>query len=123
MSRETDFDPPLGDPYAPLAPGTAQEPSLHARGQQSQLDLLTDRVERLTLASQALWELLKEKHGLTETELKERMEEIDARDGAIDGRIGQETVTCPSCGRLTITRGAQCQFCRGPVEGSHTFRA
>ncbi|MES2705963.1 MAG: hypothetical protein V4726_05105 [Verrucomicrobiota bacterium] len=120
MDSVTDISQPFGD-----APLVVENPDsgIRSREQGSQLEQLTDRVERLTLASQALWELLREKHGLTETELKERMLEIDGRDGSVDGRMAQEAVDCRSCGRLTVTKRSQCQFCGAPVEGRHLFRA
>lgn len=120
MDSVTDLAQPFGD--APLVVASP-ESAIRAREQGSQMDLLTERVERVTLACQALWELLHEKHGLTENELKERMREIDLRDGILDGVMGQDAVNCSSCGRLTVTKRSQCQFCGAPVEGRHIFRA
>jgi len=120
MDSVTDIAQPFGD--APLVVASP-ESAIRAREQGSQMDLLSERVERLTLACQALWEILQERQGLTENELKSRMREIDLRDGNLDGSIGQETVNCPSCGRLTVTKRSQCQFCGTAVESRHIFRA
>ncbi|MEM7254784.1 MAG: hypothetical protein AAF493_25510, partial [Pseudomonadota bacterium] len=54
----------------------------------SKMDQLERRVDRLTLAAQALWELLRDTTSLTDGDVFEKMEEIDLRDGRRDGKIG-----------------------------------
>ncbi|MDB6135473.1 MAG: hypothetical protein JWM59_3716 [Verrucomicrobiales bacterium] len=120
MDSVTDLSQPFGD-----APMVVENPDSGIRGREqgAQLDHLTDRIERLTLASQALWELLQERVHLTEGELKQKMLEIDGRDNCLDGRLPSDAVNCRACGRLTVTKRSQCQFCGEPVEGRHLFRA
>ena len=82
-----------------------------SRAQTDQADLRRS-VDTLTLACQAMWELLRERHdGLTDQILLERMREVDRRDGAADGRMTVGSTTCPSCARLTSARTGQCNFC------------
>ena len=90
---------------------------------------LLDRIERLTLVTEAMWELLSERTNLTLADLATRVREIDARDGQIDGRHGPvpdaEPIRCPSC-QAAVPRGkATCQFCGAdvPAAKADPFRA
>lgn len=80
------------------------------------------QIDRLTLACQAMWELLRDHSDLTEDQLKAKILEIDARDGTVDGKIGHKILDCPSCGQKTGTRRAYCVFCGHPIESDHTFQ-
>jgi hypothetical protein len=80
------------------------------------------QVERLTLASQAMWELLKEHTGLMELQLLEKMVEIDSRDGVKDGKIGAKGVSCAHCGKITSTQRSKCVYCGKAVAGAHIFK-
>jgi hypothetical protein len=68
-------------------------------------------LETLVLACSAMWELVRERDGLTDQMLLDRMREIDLRDGHADGKITSVPVTCPSCARLTGARSGRCTFC------------
>ena len=81
------------------------------------------RMERLSLACQAMWELLEERTDLTEAELLARMQEVDLRDGKADGKIGRQVLECPSCGRKANTARAACLYCGTDLSGhgDHVF--
>ena len=81
------------------------------------------QVDRLTLASQAMWELLQEHTGLKESQLKAKMVDIDSRDGAQDGKIGVKAVCCPHCGKMTSGQRGRCVYCGKAVQGGHIFKA
>lgn len=53
---------------------------------------VNNQLETLVLANQAMWELLSEKAGLTETDLINKMNEVDLRDGKLDGKIEKTVV-------------------------------
>ena len=89
----------------------------------SQVGSVQDQVERLTLACQAMWELLRDHSGLTENELKQKIVEIDGRDGAVDGKLSSEVISCPHCGQKTSTRKSRCVFCGKGVKSSHIFKS
>ena len=72
---------------------------------------LRQRVELLALANQALFEILQNRLGLTEEEVLTRMAEIDARDGAKDGKITSKVTDCPRCRRKVSTNRQKCMFC------------
>src|SRR5438270_6899168 len=91
--------------------------STAVRGEQTALDAqrlaqeMAYRLDRLTLANMALWSLLKEKVGLTEEELVARMQEIDLRDGQVDGRVRQEIAICPNCQQTLSRKHHRCLYC------------
>lgn len=82
---------------------------------------LQQHVERLSLASQAMWELIKSRTALTEADLETKILEIDARDGRIDGKINTQPISCPSCGRTTSSRRDTCVMCGAPTRRPHQF--
>lgn len=73
--------------------------------------LLSDRIERLALASEAVWTLLQEKFGLSEDDLRARITEVDATDGQLDGRVRRAPLECTACGRTSPRSWQHCMYC------------
>ncbi len=88
-----------------------------ARRAESRVDLQEMDIERLLLITQALWEMLKEQHGYTDTDLIKRVAEIDLRDGKLDGRVAPQggPKGCPHCGRTLLGNRPVCLYCGKPV--------
>jgi hypothetical protein len=82
---------------------------------------LRRQVERLSLACQAMWELLKGCSDVTEADLEKKILEIDGRDGAVDGKIAVQPLDCPSCGRKTSSKRDTCVMCGAPVKRPYPF--
>ncbi|RYD36467.1 MAG: hypothetical protein EOP87_05405 [Verrucomicrobiaceae bacterium] len=101
----------------------AREAIRQADGQRSRVASTDEKVERLTLACQAMWELLRDHHGLTEDQLYAKIMEIDARDGKFDGKVGEEIIQCPHCGQRTSTGKLRCVYCGKGVKASHSFKS
>ena len=78
-----------------------------------------DRIGRLVLVTEAMWELLSERLGLTVADLATRVRELDVRDGHIDGKrapvASEEQVRCPSCQAVVPAGKTICQFCGAEV--------
>ena len=72
---------------------------------------LEDKVERLTLVCAALWELVKERNGLTEEALVERIAILDAKDGVADGKMTRTVKPCGKCGRPVSPKHQKCIYC------------
>ena len=72
--------------------------NLHARDQQ--IERLKDEVERQKLAIQALTRFLVQKDLVDEQELQDFIEEVDAEDGVVDGKMSIDTSGKP---RLIFT--------------------
>lgn len=76
------------------------------------LDDLVSSHERLLLLCQAMWELLREREGLTELQLADKLREIDLRDGMEDGKVSPVKVaTCEHCRRPINRRHRKCIYC------------
>ncbi len=81
-----------------------------AEFQADKFELLEQRFDRLRLATESMWMLVKETTGLTEQHLIHRMEQLDATDGKIDGRRVDRVSEC-GCGAMVNARAAICVFC------------
>ena len=95
----------------------------HARDVARESAMSSDKTrkntERLYLVVQAMWELLKDKAGLTDADLDAKVQEIDMRDGRLDGQDSTQTdpLTCRQCGRTILSGQAQCSWCGAQAEG------
>ncbi len=85
----------------------------------NEMERLRDDVDRLTLATAAMWSLLKA-HGHSEAELLERMQELDLRDGKLDGKLVKDVQTCGKCGRRSRGR-RNCLYCGHELSGPKAF--
>ncbi|HNR32363.1 MAG TPA: hypothetical protein PKI11_15835 [Candidatus Hydrogenedentes bacterium] len=72
---------------------------------------MQDEVDRLCLLNQALWELLRDRLGVTDADLERVAYEVDMRDGKADGKITAHAVRCPTCGRVSNSKHAKCLYC------------
>ncbi|MBC8063762.1 MAG: hypothetical protein H7Y17_02960 [Chlorobia bacterium] len=64
---------------------------------------------------------MKAKHGYTDQELVSAIQEVDARDGNVDGKIGHVAQTCPQCHRKLLSRDSpNCSWC-GAELGAKTL--
>ena len=101
----------------------AQVDAQHARDVARESAMSSDKTrkntERLYLVVQAMWKLLKDKAGLTDADLDAKVQEIDMRDGRLDGQDSTQTdpLTCRQCGRTILSGQAQCSWCGTQAEG------
>ncbi len=101
----------------------AQVDAQHARDVARESAMSSDKTrkntERLYLVVQAMWELLKDKAGLTDADLDAKVQEIDMRDGRLDGQDSTQTApqTCSECGRTILSGQSQCSWCGAQVDG------
>lgn len=72
---------------------------------------LTEEIQRMRLLNQALWELLRERAGLTDEDFEAKIKEIDLRDGVEDGRMTDTAVQCPRCHRVSNSKHGRCLYC------------
>ncbi len=87
----------------------------------SQVEDLQRRLDTLILASQAMWELLRQRCQLGDADLMEKMQEVDLRDGEADGRITTGAVGCPNCGRRSRSTRRLCVYCGATLPAHHMF--
>lgn len=75
------------------------------------VESLQNHIDRMGLVTQALWEVLQKRTGITEEEFSSLIEEIDLRDGKRDGRITPTPKKCTKCQRTVSTRTNMCLYC------------
>jgi hypothetical protein len=78
--------------------------------------------EKLKLITIALWELLKEHTGLTDSALRAYVEKVDEADGRRDGKAKPQVTrhTCGDCGHSIPTSALACAYC-GTKQRPHTL--
>jgi len=103
------------------ASGAAEDAKRDARHADTRLHAevlrLESKIDGLALICQALFEILRDKGGVTQDEVDARMKEIDLRDGRADGRIRGQPTKCPQCKRIAHTRQRVCMYCSAPILG------
>ena len=102
------------------ASATADAARSAARGAESGVrELRTElvetqrQVERLTLTTIALAELLRDKLGVTEETIEATIRDIDLRDGRLDHKLDQpvQVKRCEACDRVNSPRHDRCIYC------------
>jgi hypothetical protein len=86
-----------------------------------ELDTLKRKSDALTLACQALWEIVRTQTDLTDSALLKRMREIDVRDGKLDGRISPRVASCSRCGRKSSATRKECIYCGAKLPAENVF--
>ena len=81
-----------------------------------------ERVDQLLLACAAMWELMRERTGVTEADLIARVAEIDARDGVADGRITKKARMCPACAHIVFPKHKKCLYCGVDLPTDSVFK-
>jgi hypothetical protein len=105
----------------PVALAAAESARSDARRADRRAEALELDVERLLMISEALWSMLKEKHGYTDETLEKRIMDIDMRDGKLDGRVADGPPgKCPKCDRPLMKRRPRCLYC-GETVGIEAF--
>jgi len=72
---------------------TADQASTKSLSNTKTISALEERIDTLSLASHAMWEILSRSLGYTEKDLLLKMEEIDLRDGIKDGKLAAKNST------------------------------
>lgn len=83
----------------------------------TELEGVEFNVEKLLMITEALWTILKEQLGYEDDELIKRIQEIDMRDGKLDGKVKSSVnAPCPKCNRVLIGKLPKCLYCGTEVE-------
>lgn len=83
--------------------------------------LLEQRLARLTLVTEALWEIVKHETGRKDADLIAIMSDLDLSDGKRDGKHRQPAATCHKCGRIFQRSHARCIYCNTPNREASAF--
>ena len=99
----------------------ARDAQYKAESTQGDLADLTQRVERLSLVCQAMWELLSQHTHISSNDLMRKVVEVDTRDGLQDGRMAPRVIQCPKCKNNVNTRRPRCVVCGSVIATKHPF--
>lgn len=113
-------DPSFGGPDL-AAHTAARRAEQRADALLNEMMRLRHRIDRLALGCQALWEILRDRYGMSEQELRDRILAVDLRDGTTDGKISTAVMDCPKCGNKTNSKRETCVFCGAPLSKPHVF--
>jgi rRNA maturation endonuclease Nob1 len=102
---------------------TAERAISKAESHAADISDMRRQVERLSLACQSMWELLRDRSEITEDDLVAKMTEIDGRDGRVDGKISIQFTTCDACGKPSNSRRDFCLMCGEPFLKEHQFKS
>jgi hypothetical protein len=87
----------------------SQEPG--PAGRSAELIHLQSQLDRLQLQQLALIELTLERLPLSEEQFLAKVEELDRRDGRLDGRLRLAPAPCPRCERPNHAQRTSCVYC------------
>lgn len=96
----------MGQRIAGKAAGLPPVTGIAAGGLDRQLAELEQRMERMMLLTEAMWEVLAS-DGHTEDELIAKVEEVRQRNRQATERV----ISCRSCGARVLPGEARCQIC------------
>ena len=82
-----------------------------ARSVEQKLRRLEDNLAKALMINEALWEIVRDRHGLSEKDLYEKLYEVDMRDGELDGKNQRKAAACPNCGHMVSGRHSACIYC------------
>lgn len=87
----------------------------------TQVDQLEQKLDQLALTCQAMWEMVREHTDLTDSQILEKINEIDLRDGKADGRISPGVRECARCNRTLNARHSRCIYCGATAASEDVF--
>jgi len=105
------------------ARGQAASAASEAASAKREIMDVDNSLSRMTLICAALWELVKEHTNLTETDLLNKIAEIDAKDGVMDGKFTATARHCIKCQRVVQIKQTACMYCGTvqPIETASVF--
>ena len=83
----------------------------------AEVQKLNQQVQKLQLVSRALCELLSENSSIPTAAIVERIQEIDLRDGKLDGKYVEGVIHCSACKRPGRVSRGNCMYCGEALKG------
>jgi hypothetical protein len=107
---------------AQVAARAADMAAKKATDARSDVQAMRAAIDKLILVDRALWEIIAESQGLTEEYLLDKVNEIDLRDGVLDGRMREPVRKCASCGKILQQGYLKCIYCGTKNEVANPFQ-
>lgn len=81
------------------------------------------KFEKLMLVTEALWEIVKDHTKGTDEELKEKIKQIDLKDGKLDGKVAEGPAEkCKKCGQIMQKNKTICIYCGAENKNDDVFK-
>jgi hypothetical protein len=104
------------------ANSTAVDVQVENRLVKGRIEKLEETVDRISLAAMAVAEIVRDRLGVTQDEIEAKVQEIDLRDGKLDGRLREPTNDCTHCHHINAPHRRKCLYCGEPLPaGSGLF--
>jgi len=100
------------------AAGDAARAKSRAISVERHVRVLQANLAKSMMINEALWELIRDQHGLTEKDLHDKLYQVDMRDGVLDGKHQRKAVQCPNCGHTVSPRHPACIYCGHVIDDS-----
>src|SRR5262249_16820568 len=94
-----------------LVNSRATDARAEAKSAQAEVVDLRRQVDRLQMICEAMWTVVKRGVGSDDDELLGVIEQIDLRDGRLDGRSRSMASACAECGKVVSVRTGICLYC------------
>lgn len=101
----------------------ASEANIKSRRNSKDVALLEEKIDALALACHAMWEIMQDKQNLTTEQLEKKIQELDLRDGKLDGKLNITVMNCPDCGHKLSPRHTNCFYCGAELPVSGIFNS
>ena len=103
---------------ASSAAGDAARAKSKARSVEREVRVLKANLAKSMMINEALWEIVRDQHGLTEEDLHDKLYEVDMRDGILDGKNQRQAAKCPNCDHTVSPRHPACIYCGQVIDES-----
>ncbi len=80
--------------------------------------MLEANLAKAMMINEAVWEIVRDKFNITDEELQKKVEQIDMRDGILDGKNQRKATECPNCGHTVSARHPACIYCGQIIDNS-----
>ena len=100
--------------------GSSARAQSKVRSDESKVKHLEATVAKLLMINEALWEIVRDKFGMSDEDLNDKIYEVDMRDGAADGKNQRKASKCPNCNHMVSSRHTACLYC-GHVMDTSVF--
>jgi hypothetical protein len=101
-----------------LAASDAVRAKSKTKSVERDIRVLEANLAKSMMINEALWELIRDRHGLTEKDLHDKLYEVDVRDGTLDGKNQRKAVECPKCSHRVSPRHPACIYCGQVIDES-----
>jgi|GEM_PF-330613 len=85
------------------------------------IEHLEETVERLSLMCMAVAEIVRDRVGVSQQEIEAKVQEIDLRDGKLDGRLRSATCDCTHCRHTNAPHRRNRLYCGETLPATSTL--